>query len=270
MARTRPPRRAHSAPLSPSASAARRRGPSRSRDGQDPPMTRSADRHNPRFGGRPAATARQMSLPLRRFVLLLVLVAIGTCVEPTMAPAAPASATLSAPSSSAVGPAPASASLSAPSSSAVGPASGSAAPSPSAPGWTWPASGPRTVVAPFRAPAHAFGAGHRGIDILAATGGPVVAPADGVVAFRGTVVDRPLLTIEHAEGFVSTLEPVESSLLPGDAVRAGQTIGVLAHGGHTPVGALHLGVRQDGAYIDPMLLFGGAPRAVLLPCCSSP
>lgn len=215
-------------------------------------MTRSADRHNPRFGGRPSATARQMSLPLRRFVLLLVLVAIGTCVEPTMAPAAPASASLSAPSSS-----------------AVGPASGSAAPSPSAPGWTWPASGPRTVVAPFRAPAHAFGAGHRGIDILAATGGPVVAPADGVVAFRGTVVDRPLLTIEHAEGFVSTLEPVESSLLPGEAVRAGQTIGVLAHGGHTPVGALHLGVRQDGAYIDPMLLFGGAPRAVLLPCCSS-
>lgn len=134
--------------------------------------------------------------------------------------------------------------------------------------WDWPVAGPRTVVAPFRAPAHAYGAGHRGADIAAGTGAVVItAPADGVVAFRGTVVDRALLTIEHPGGLVSTFEPVVSTLSPGDAVVAGQEIGELSLGGHTDAGALHLGVRLDGEYINPMLLFGGVPRAVLLPCC---
>ena len=93
------------------------------------------------------------------------------------------------------------------------------------------------------------------------------APADGIVAFSGTVVDRPLVTIRHDDGLVSTLEPVASALLPGDTVHRGQPVGALASGGHTPPGALHLGVRLDGAYINPLLLYGGAPRAVLLPCC---
>ncbi|WEK59703.1 MAG: M23 family metallopeptidase [Candidatus Microbacterium colombiense] len=122
---------------------------------------------------------------------------------------------------------------------------------------------------PYRAPAHEYGAGHRGIDITAATGAPVSAPASGVVAFRGTVVDRPLITIEHPGGFVSTLEPVTSSLDPGAVVSAGQPIGTVATGGHAPTDAVHLGVRQAGVYIDPMLMFGPVQRAVLLPCCDA-
>ena len=39
-------------------------------------------------------------------------------------------------------------------------------------------------------------------------------------------------------------------------------------GGHTPAGAVHVGVRWNGVYINPMLLFGGVERAVLLPCGS--
>lgn len=135
------------------------------------------------------------------------------------------------------------------------------------PSWQWPVSGPREVVEPFRAPAHAYGPGHRGVDIAAAPGAGVLSPADGVVAFRGMVVDRPLLTIDHGGGLVSTFEPLESSLSPGDAVAAGDEIGVVGVGGHTPAGALHIGVRRHGVYINPMLLFGDVPRAVLLPCC---
>lgn len=133
--------------------------------------------------------------------------------------------------------------------------------------WRWPIDAPRAVASPYRAPAHEFGAGHRGIDLATAQGVIVRAPADGTIAFRGTVVDRPLITIAHAGGYVSTFEPVSSALAPGDTVSAGDEIGTVAAGGHAPLGALHLGVRLNGAYINPMLLFGPVPRAVLLPCC---
>lgn len=135
--------------------------------------------------------------------------------------------------------------------------------------WQWPLGGPRQVVEPYRAPAHEYGAGHRGVDLAAAFGVSVRAPADGVVAFRGIVVDRPLLTIEHDGGLVSTFEPLVSTLSPGDAVSAGEEIGVVADGGHAAQRTLHLGVRLDGDYINPMLLFGEVPRAVLLPCCGT-
>lgn len=151
----------------------------------------------------------------------------------------------------------------------VGSAAGSAPPeSKDWPRWRWPLTGSHSVVAPFRAPAHAYGAGHRGVDLKSSHGAVVVAPREGIVAFRGMVVDRPLLTIEHADGLVSTFEPLESNLVPGDLISAGQEIGLVAGGGHSPAGALHVGVRRDDDYINPMLLFGDVPRAILLPCCA--
>ena len=135
------------------------------------------------------------------------------------------------------------------------------------PRWLWPVDGARVVVEPFRAPAHEYGAGHRGVDLATASGAVARAPAEGVVAFRGVVVDRPLLTIEHAGGLVSTFEPLLSTLMPGDTVSEGDEVGVVGTGGHAAPGSLHLGVRLDGEYINPMLLFADVPRAVLLPCC---
>ncbi|MFT4258657.1 murein hydrolase activator EnvC family protein [Microbacterium sp.] len=157
--------------------------------------------------------------------------------------------------------------------------SGSAPPAasaPAAPGaadagdWLWPVDGRREIVAAYRAPAHEYGAGHRGVDIAAPIGTTVRAPASGIVAFRGTVVDRPLITIAHEGGFVTTFEPVLSELAVGDGVEAGDIVGTVDRGGHTPPGALHIGVRLHGAYINPMLLFGEVQRAVLLPCCDPP
>lgn len=133
--------------------------------------------------------------------------------------------------------------------------------------WRWPVSGGVRIVAPFVAPAHAYGPGHRGVDVASAVGADALAPAAGVVAFSGTVVDRPLLTIDHGGGLVSTLEPVETDLSPGDAVARGQVVGRVAAGGHAAPGSLHIGVRLHGEYVNPLLLLGGVPRAVLLPCC---
>lgn len=132
--------------------------------------------------------------------------------------------------------------------------------------WVWPLSSFR-LVQPYVAPAHEYGPGHRGIDLEAGDAPVARAPATGVVAFSGSVAGRSLVTIDHGDGLVTTLEPVVSELQPGVAVGRGEPIGAIDVGGHAEPGTVHFGVRLDGEYINPMLLLGGVPRAVLLPCC---
>lgn len=132
--------------------------------------------------------------------------------------------------------------------------------------WSWPVSS-RHITRAYVAPAHTYGPGHRGIDVAAEPNEPILAPAAGVVAFVGTVVDRGVLTIEHGEGVVSSWEPVTSDLVPGQHVSVGDPVALLASGGHAASGSLHVGVRVDGDYVNPLLFFGGLERAILLPCC---
>ncbi|WP_214467275.1 murein hydrolase activator EnvC family protein [Microbacterium flavescens] len=132
--------------------------------------------------------------------------------------------------------------------------------------WSWPLTAFR-LDRPFQAPAHAYGAGHRGIDLRPLDAGAVRAPAPGTVAFSGPVAGRGILTIDHGDGLVTTLEPVDTSLRAGAMLRAGDPVGTIGLGGHTEPGALHFGVRLHGEYVNPLLLLGGVPRAVLLPCC---
>jgi len=132
--------------------------------------------------------------------------------------------------------------------------------------WSWPVTPPR-ILETYRAPAHAYAPGHRGIDVSAAGGAAVAAPDDGVVAFAGRVVDRGVLTIDHGDGIVSSFEPIDADVAVGETVRRGQVIGRAALGGHADGGELHIGARQDGEYVNPLRFLGGIPRAVLLPCC---
>lgn len=133
-------------------------------------------------------------------------------------------------------------------------------------GWVWPATA-FVLERPYAAPAHRYGAGHRGIDLRLLDDLSVHSPADGLVAFVGDVAGRGVVTIDHGGGLVTTLEPVTPSVDPGEAVARGGPVGHLALGGHVEAGALHFGVRRDGEYVNPLLLLGGVPRAVLLPCC---
>lgn len=141
----------------------------------------------------------------------------------------------------------------------------SAAPGAEEPRWIWP-GGVASVLREFERPPHPYGPGHRGIDIPV-TGGVALAPADGVVAFSGFVVDRSLLTIDHGGGLVSTLEPVDDPPPAGTAVSQGQVLGPVSAGGHVGDDTLHLGARLNGEYIDPLALLGVLERPVLLPCC---
>lgn len=131
--------------------------------------------------------------------------------------------------------------------------------------WSWPTAAPHPIARPFLAPATPYASGHRGIDVRAAAGDEVHAPADGIVHFAGVVVDRPVLSIDQGGGVLSSFEPVVTSLQEGDVVRRGQVIGELLPG-HCASGAcLHFGVRIHGEYVSPLLFLGGQPRAVLLP-----
>lgn len=132
---------------------------------------------------------------------------------------------------------------------------------------------PGELLGAFDPPGVPWGSGHRGVDLAGADGETVVAAGDGVVAFAGVVVDRPVLSIDHADGIRTTYEPVVAVVVRGERVRAGQTIGTsTTAGGHcAPAACLHWGARVGEVYLDPMSLLGdrrvrlypvaGVPRA---------
>lgn len=128
--------------------------------------------------------------------------------------------------------------------------------------WRSPVSG-LNVTGPFRAPPHKYGSGHRGIDLFARPGDEVIAPAAGTVSFVGRVVDRPLVSVRVDDRTVYSIEPVRSDLTQGDRVAAGASLGSVAEGGHCSGECVHLGVRVNDEYVNPLryLLY----RPVLLP-----
>jgi len=128
--------------------------------------------------------------------------------------------------------------------------------------WAWPTDVPHVIIRPYIAPATEYGPGHRGVDLAA--GEELLAPADGVVHFAGTVVDRGVLSIDHGGGVISSYEPVTTSLAAGDVVHRGDVIGTVEPG-HCVELCVHLGVRLNGQYVSPLLYLGGVPRSVLLP-----
>jgi murein DD-endopeptidase MepM/ murein hydrolase activator NlpD len=124
--------------------------------------------------------------------------------------------------------------------------------------WAWPVSGP--VIRGFDPPDTPFGAGHRGIDIAVPIGTTVLAPEAGVVSFAGRVGGELFVTLDHGGGLASTYSWLSAALVRvGDSVARGAAI-ALSGRGHpgSTVPHLHLGVRLDGQYVDP-LLFMAAP-----------
>lgn len=122
----------------------------------------------------------------------------------------------------------------------------------------------------FRLPA-AYGAGHRGIDLAAQPGTTVRAVAEGTVVLAHPVAGKPVVVLvvddpDHGRLRV-TYEPVDPDVEAGDLVLQGQPLGTLAgaggHCGRQPH-CLHLGIKQDGHYLNPAG-FLGSGRVVLKP-----
>lgn len=133
------------------------------------------------------------------------------------------------------------------------------------PRWSWPLA-PLRLVRAYEAPPSPYAAGHRGIDLAAPPGAIVTAPSEATVHFVGVVVDRPVLTLDHGSGVLSSYEPVVAEgLAVGDPVTRGLVLGVVGEGAHCSGACLHVGVRVDGEYVSPLLFFDRPPRSVLLP-----
>ncbi len=129
-----------------------------------------------------------------------------------------------------------------------------AAPDP-ATAWIRPVAG--RVARPFAAPRTVYGPGHRGVDLAAAPGTPVVAPGAGTVAFAGPVAGGLHVVVDHGSGLETSLSFLATiAVRRGQNVTRGQVVGTA--GGTGPehsVGVVHLGLRVRGRYVDPMRLF---------------
>lgn len=126
---------------------------------------------------------------------------------------------------------------------------------PSPPEWHSPIVGGMQMLRVFSLPNGQYQAGHRGIDIRAEPDQAVVAPAPGEVTFVGVVVDRPVLTLRISGRYLLSFEPVSSELAIGDWVQRGEVIGTVAGIGHCTQPCMHLGVRDDGTYLNPARFF---------------
>jgi hypothetical protein len=148
---------------------------------------------------------------------------------------------------------------------------------PSAGAWTWPVSGP--VVQKFSFDhAHPYAGGqHRGIDIGAAGGAAVLAPAAGVVSFAGSVpTSGQSVTIETPDGLSVTLTHLGSiGVARNAAVAEGAVVGTVGPSGTPEVDGpyVHLGIRtstDDQGYLDPLVLLPVLPQPVPVPAAVAP
>lgn len=130
---------------------------------------------------------------------------------------------------------------------------------------------PFIVVRLVDLPARPWEPGHRGLDLAAALGDPVEAPAGGVVTFAGTVVNRGVVSINHPGGLTSSFEPVAPAVDVGQRVVGGDIIGtVSSEAGHCGATVcLHWGVRQTGVYVNPLDFLTGFGPIRLLPLGSN-
>ncbi|MEJ2868526.1 M23 family metallopeptidase [Actinomycetospora sp. OC33-EN08] len=117
----------------------------------------------------------------------------------------------------------------------------------------------------FEAPPTPYGRGHRGADLAAEPGTPVVAAGPGTVVHAGVLAGRGVVSVVHAGGLRTTYEPVTARVAVGEVVARGAVLGVLdaGHAGCAATACLHWGLRwahPPGAareqYLDPLLLVG--------------
>lgn len=132
--------------------------------------------------------------------------------------------------------------------------------------WGWPLAGRPEIVRGFDPPEQRWLAGHRGIDLGAVAGEPVLAVDDGVVAYSGTIAGVGVVSVDHASGLRSTYQPVADRVRTGARVARGDGLGRLDTGGHCLLlDCLHLGARRgEDHYVDPTPLLQPA-RLSLLP-----
>lgn len=128
----------------------------------------------------------------------------------------------------------------------------------------WPLSPRPEVVSGFHPPVTAWGAGHRGVDLLGHVGQVVHTSLGGTVTFAGTLAGRGVVVVDHGAAR-TTYEPLRVGVGVGDVVDRGAVIGTLqGTASHClPWACLHWGLRQAKTYLDPLRLVGAGPIRLL-------
>jgi septal ring factor EnvC (AmiA/AmiB activator) len=142
-----------------------------------------------------------------------------------------------------------------------------------------PVTGP--LVRGFDARAGPYGPGHRGIDIATPVGELCRAPTAGRVVFAGPVAGTGWVTLLAAPGVLVTLGPLLDPVATATRVRSKAPVGRVGPGhpatpadpeGRGKAGewaaipaTLHLSVRVDGVYVDPLAYLVDRPRPRLVP-----
>ena len=129
---------------------------------------------------------------------------------------------------------------------------------PSSSGFVWPAQG--KVISKFGTTSD--GLRNDGINISAPAGAPVMAAADGTVAYAGNQLRGfgNLVLIRHANGLITAYAHNQSLLVQkGDKVKRGTVIARVGQTGNVAKPQLHFEVRKGEEPVDPMkYLDGGA------------
>ena len=113
-----------------------------------------------------------------------------------------------------------------------------------------------------------YKAGHRGVDMQAQQGDTVYSPVDGEVTFVGTVVDRGVLTVRASNGALISVEPVSAAsaeVAVGGTVKAGDALARVHGASHCGTTCLHIGLRVNDRYHNPIRLLLSDVKPRLLP-----
>ncbi len=116
--------------------------------------------------------------------------------------------------------------------------------------WQWPLEPQPAVVRRFQLAPTPWGAGHRGVDLAARVGQPVLSAGAGTVSFSGVIAGQGVLAVTHPGGLRTTYEPVRARAARrnagacGAADRRGRRhTGTLLAGGVSALGSAAPGRR---------------------------
>ncbi len=95
---------------------------------------------------------------------------------------------------------------------------------------------------------------HKGLDIAAPEGTPIIAPADGVILFAGKKWRiGNMIKLDHGYGTITRYGHIEKFMKKkGDRVKRGEVLALVGNTGRSTGPHLHYEVRLNGVPVDPM------------------